>query len=60
MSAVLEIFAFCTGVEYIVSHKIFEGLPKEEQKLWHSHAYEVFIILHIKTCISLNFNVNSD
>ncbi|RCV27186.1 hypothetical protein SEVIR_5G307300v4 [Setaria viridis] len=29
------------GVEYIVSDAIFEGLPPEEQRLWHSHAYEV-------------------
>ncbi|PKI75207.1 hypothetical protein CRG98_004431 [Punica granatum] len=29
------------GVEYVVSDKIFEGLPPEEQKLWHSHAYEI-------------------
>ncbi|KAF8030996.1 hypothetical protein BT93_D0245 [Corymbia citriodora subsp. variegata] len=29
------------GVEYIVSEKIFEALPPEEQKLWHSHAYEI-------------------
>lgn len=29
------------GVEYIVSDKIFETLPPEEQKLWHSHAYEI-------------------
>ncbi|TVU01581.1 hypothetical protein EJB05_52953, partial [Eragrostis curvula] len=29
------------GVEYIVSDAIFEGLPPDEQKLWHSHAYEV-------------------
>ncbi|KAL6614578.1 hypothetical protein ACP70R_036848 [Stipagrostis hirtigluma subsp. patula] len=29
------------GVEYIVSDAIFEGLPAEEQRLWHSHAYEV-------------------
>ncbi|CAL4961611.1 unnamed protein product [Urochloa decumbens] len=29
------------GVEYIVSDTIFEGLPPEEQRLWHSHAYEV-------------------
>lgn len=28
-------------MEYIVSDKIFESLPPEEQKLWHSHAYEV-------------------
>lgn len=29
------------GIEYIVSDDIFETLPPEEQKLWHSHAYEV-------------------
>src|SRR5437763_10764611 len=29
------------GVEYIVSGKIFESLPPEEKKLWHSHNYEV-------------------
>ncbi|KAJ4787545.1 Oil body-associated protein 2B [Rhynchospora pubera] len=29
------------GVEYIVSDNIFETLPSEEQKLWHSHAYEI-------------------
>src|SRR6266576_4336331 len=29
------------GVEYIVSAKIFESLPPEEKKLWHSHNYEV-------------------
>jgi hypothetical protein len=29
------------GVEYIVSAKIFESLPAEEKKLWHSHNYEV-------------------
>jgi hypothetical protein len=29
------------GVEYIVSAKIFESLPSEEKKLWHSHNYEV-------------------
>nr|GME07044.1 oil body-associated protein 2A-like [Ipomoea batatas] len=29
------------GVEYIVSEKIFDTLPPEEQKLWHSHAYEI-------------------
>lgn len=34
-------FVVCEGVEYIVSDRIFETLPKEEQKLWHSHAYEV-------------------
>ena len=29
------------GVEYIVSEKIFQSLPEEEKKLWHSHQYEV-------------------
>lgn len=35
----------CTGIEYIVSDRIFETLPTEEQKLWHSHAYEVRYII---------------
>ncbi|KAJ1414177.1 Oil body-associated protein-like [Sesbania bispinosa] len=29
------------GVEYIIGDDIFESLPPEEQKLWHSHAYEI-------------------
>jgi len=29
------------GVEYLVSEKVFKNLPKEEQQLWHIHAYEV-------------------
>jgi Protein of unknown function (DUF1264). len=29
------------GVEYIVSAKIFDSLPPDEKKLWHSHNYEV-------------------
>ncbi|GMH05194.1 hypothetical protein Nepgr_007034 [Nepenthes gracilis] len=29
------------GIEYIISEWIFEALPAEEQKLWHSHAYEI-------------------
>ncbi|KAH9618209.1 hypothetical protein KSS87_010875 [Heliosperma pusillum] len=29
------------GVEYIVSDATFESLPPEEQKLWHSHEYEI-------------------
>lgn len=29
------------GVEYIISRKMFENLPDEEKKYWHSHAYEV-------------------
>lgn len=35
-------FVSChAGVEYIVSARIFDTLPPDEQKLWHSHAYEV-------------------
>ncbi|KAJ4980236.1 hypothetical protein NE237_031073 [Protea cynaroides] len=30
-----------TGVEYIVSDKIFTNLSPDEQKPWHSHAYEI-------------------
>jgi Protein of unknown function (DUF1264) len=30
-----------TGVEYIVSRRLFETLPLEEKRLWHSHVYEV-------------------
>ncbi|TCD68892.1 hypothetical protein EIP91_009442 [Steccherinum ochraceum] len=29
------------GIEYIVSEKIFVGLPEDEKKYWHSHKYEV-------------------
>ncbi|KAG4384143.1 hypothetical protein GLYMA_13G223700v4 [Glycine max] len=29
------------GVEYIVPADVFEAFPPEEQKLWHSHAYEI-------------------
>jgi hypothetical protein len=29
------------GIEYIVSRRVFEGLPADERKLWHSHVYEV-------------------
>ena len=29
------------GVEYIISEKLFNQLPAEEKKLWHSHRYEV-------------------
>lgn len=29
------------GVEYIVSRKLFDTLPPEEKRLWHSHVYEV-------------------
>jgi hypothetical protein len=29
------------GIEYIIIAKLFEALPAEEKKLWHSHVYEV-------------------
>jgi hypothetical protein len=29
------------GVEYIVSEKLFKGLPEPEKALWHSHVHEV-------------------
>jgi hypothetical protein len=29
------------GVEYIVSEKLFKGLPESEKALWHSHVQEV-------------------
>ncbi|KAI2642749.1 DUF1264-domain-containing protein [Xylaria nigripes] len=29
------------GIEYMVTPKVFETLSAEEQKLWHSHVYEV-------------------
>ena len=29
------------GVEYIVSHRVFERLPSAEKALWHSHVHEV-------------------
>ena len=30
-----------TGVEYIVSEKLFEELPEQEKKYWHPHNYEI-------------------
>ena len=32
------------GIEYIISRKLFETLPMEERKYWHSHSYEVRIL----------------
>lgn len=29
-------------MEYVVSAKLFETLPEEEKKLWHSHFFEVY------------------
>ncbi|XP_022852029.1 oil body-associated protein 2C-like isoform X2 [Olea europaea var. sylvestris] len=33
--------AHLIGLEYIVSDRLFETLPPDEQKLWHTHAYEI-------------------
>jgi len=30
-----------TGVEYIISEKLFDSLPLDERKLWHPHNYEI-------------------
>lgn len=29
------------GIEYIISAKLFETLPADERRFWHSHDYEV-------------------
>lgn len=29
------------GVEYVLSRRLFESLPAEEKRLWHSHVHEV-------------------
>lgn len=29
------------GVEYIISQKLFDGLPAEEKPYWHPHDYEI-------------------
>ncbi|WIA30812.1 hypothetical protein OEZ86_000870 [Tetradesmus obliquus] len=29
------------GIEYIISRRLYEGLPQEERRFWHSHQYEV-------------------
>ncbi|KAL6060024.1 Oil body-associated protein 2C [Balamuthia mandrillaris] len=29
------------GVEYVISHRLFNNLDPEEQKLWHSHQTDV-------------------
>ncbi|MEE4230740.1 OBAP family protein [Pseudomonas viridiflava] len=33
--------AHLMGVEYIISARLFEGLPTEEKAYWHSHSHEV-------------------
>jgi hypothetical protein len=29
------------GIEYIISERLFEGLPPEERQYWHPHNYEI-------------------
>ena len=29
------------GIKYIIGEDLFNGLPEEEKKFWHSHRYEV-------------------
>jgi hypothetical protein len=29
------------GVEYIISDRLYRGLPQDEKKYWHPHTYEV-------------------
>ena len=33
------------GIEYIISRRLFESLPEEEKKMWHSHQYEASTVL---------------
>lgn len=37
------------GIEYIISRKLFDTLPMEERKYWHSHEFEVDF--HMKAII---------
>ena len=30
-----------TGIEYIISEKLFQSLTPEESKYWHPHNYEI-------------------
>jgi hypothetical protein len=29
------------GIEYVITEKLFETLPMEERRYWHSHKHEV-------------------
>ncbi|KAL7919616.1 DUF1264 domain-containing protein [Trichoderma austrokoningii] len=29
------------GIEYMITPRLYESLPQEERRLWHSHVYEV-------------------
>ena len=30
-----------SGIEYVIAEKLFENLPADEKKYWHSHKHEV-------------------
>lgn len=34
------------GIEYIISRKLFDTLPPEERKYWHSHEFEVALAMY--------------
>jgi hypothetical protein len=29
------------GIEYIISERLFDGLPEDERRFWHPHNYEI-------------------
>lgn len=39
------------GIEYIISRRLFEQLPEEEKKYWHSHQYEVSPATRFQPCM---------
>jgi hypothetical protein len=34
-------YANLSGIEYIISERLFETLPEDERQLWHPHNYEI-------------------
>ncbi|KAI9155499.1 Oil body-associated protein 1A [Paramyrothecium foliicola] len=38
------------GIEYMITPPLYESLPEEERKLWHSHVYEVKSGMLIMPC----------
>jgi len=47
-----------SGVEYIISECLFEALLEEEQKLWHSHCYEVCVTISLDEFLVAPFCVS--
>lgn len=37
----LRLCAGLIGIEYVISARLFEALPPEEHRFWHSHKHEV-------------------